>query len=136
MEKKANKKIVIIGNVRSGLGEGRFFMGQNGYRKQFIKKLGIDSYKGTLNLALNKTNSKKLAQLKRRKGILIKGFKKGDRTFGEVLCYKAEISGLRCALVMPKLSKHKRTAEVISSKRLRTALGLKDGSVVRVTAKP
>ena len=135
MEKKTSKNIIISGNLKSGMGKGKFFMGQDVYRKQFVKKLGIDSYRGTLNLKLNPTNSRKLAAIKRAKGILVKGFKKGDKTFGEVLCYRAEISGLDCALVIPKLSQHTNVAEMISSKKLRSALNLKEGSLVKVTIK-
>lgn len=136
MKSKAKgKSIELNGKVKTGLGEGRYYMRQIGYKKQFIKKLGINPYHGTLNLNLSKKNVRTLMAVKRRKGILIKGFKKGKKTFGDVLCYRAQVSGIKCGLVMPKLSKHFGVAEVISSVKLRTALKLKDGDSVKVSVR-
>lgn len=126
--------ITILGRVKSGLGRGKYFMGQKEYRKQFIKKLGIDPYFGTLNLSLSEAYARKLEKLKSKR-IIVKGFKRGKRKFGSVVCYNAEISGIKCALVQPKLSKHINTAELISEKKLRSALKLKDGNAVRVMLK-
>ncbi len=64
--------------VKSGLEEGGYYMRQQGYRSQFIKKLGMNPYRGTLNLNLSERNAKILAAIKERKGILINGFGRGD----------------------------------------------------------
>ena len=73
--------------------------------------------------------------LKDLKPIVVNGFKLGDKTFGDVLCYIAETNGIRCALIMPKLSKHKDVAEIISSQELRTSLKLINGTKVKVLVK-
>ena len=53
-----NKRVVLTGRVKSGLGEGRYYMSQKGYRAQFAKRLGIDPYPGTLNLRLSRAERK------------------------------------------------------------------------------
>src|SRR5260370_3519153 len=40
--------------VFSGLSEGAYYMGMEGYRKQFRSKLGFDPFPGTLNLRVKK----------------------------------------------------------------------------------
>ncbi len=126
------KNMILSGRVISGLGKGKYFMGLNGYKIQFIKKLGITPYPGTLNLKLSAKNVAKFYRIKRRKRFIVKGFRRGKKTYGDVYCYAAEISGMRCALIIPKLSTHSDVAEIISSKKLRTALKIRDGSRVRV----
>jgi riboflavin kinase len=127
--------ISFSGTVVSGLGEGRHYMAKEPYRRQFIRKLNIDPYRGTLNLKLSASNSKLLARIGRGKGISINGFKRGRKTFGKAMCYPAAISGIRCALVIPELSKRTDVAEIISSERLRARLKLKEGSRIRVSVR-
>ncbi|MCL4365247.1 MAG: CTP-dependent riboflavin kinase [Candidatus Marsarchaeota archaeon] len=124
--------LIITGKVIAGLGEGRRFMSLSGYRKQFIKKLGIDPYKGTLNLKLSGENALKLARIEKMRGITVRGFRKGKKTFGAVECYKARILGAGCALIIPKRSRHTDVAEVVAQWRLRSVLGLEDGDRVKM----
>jgi riboflavin kinase len=133
--KNRRKEIEIVGKVKTGLGEGRYYMRQPGYRMQFIKELGINPYHGTLNLGLSEKNVRALMAIKRKRGIMIRGFRKGKKTFGDVLCYRAEIEGIECGLVMPKLSKHFAVAEIISAGMLRRMLRLKNGERVKVLVK-
>ncbi len=128
---KKGKKFVLRGSVSSGLGEGRYFMRKPKYRKQFVSRLKINPYLGTLNIKLSKASSASLSSIKRRKAILVSGFKEGSRSFGAVLCYDAMLRGERCALIVPKLSKHTAVAELISSEKLRDKLKLKDGARVQ-----
>ncbi len=127
------RKLVISGRFRKGLGKGRYFLRQKGYKDQFVMKLGINPYHGTLNVNVSGASARKLAAVRRNKGILVRGFIKDGRSFGEVMCYKAEMCGVRCALVVPKRSKHKNVAEIISSKKLTKALGIRQGDLVSVT---
>lgn len=136
MERKTKRKVIeLVGRVKTGLGEGRYYMRQPEYKKQFVSRIGINPYHGTLNLSLSKKNTGVLMSIKRRRGMLIKGFKKGRKTFGDVLCYRAEVSGVKCGLVLPKLSKHFAVAEIISSGMLRKTMKLKDGDRVKVYVK-
>ncbi|MHB1830585.1 MAG: DUF120 domain-containing protein [Candidatus Micrarchaeaceae archaeon] len=136
MEPETRKDaIAIAGRVTSGRGEGRYYMKQAGYRKQFVSRLGIDPYCGTLNIRLYGKEIKKFAMVRKRKRILINGFKKEGKAFGDVICYRAEVSGIACGLVIPKFSKHRAVAEIISSTMLRGRLGLRDGDRLTILVK-
>jgi len=47
-------EVEINAVVFSGLSEGAYYMGMEGYRKQFRSKLGFDPFPGTLNLRVKK----------------------------------------------------------------------------------
>jgi riboflavin kinase len=134
MVPKINKNcIILMGKVKAGLGKGRYFMSQKGYKTQFIRKLGINPYHGTLNVALSGRNLEKMAKIRDMDGIKIKGFRSGGKNFGEVIAYNARISSAECALVIPKRSIHKEIAEIVSSSHLRSKLHLSEGSSVKIT---
>ncbi len=132
MNSKSKNFVEFVGKAKTGLGKGRYFMRQPGYKRQFIKKLGINPYHGTFNISLSSKNFGIYSAIKRRKGIMINGFKKGDASFGGVVCYNAQISGIKCALAVPMRTAHVSVAEIISSVMLRRALKLKDGDRVKV----
>src|SRR5574337_1213272 len=46
-------KKFLSGKVITGLGEGQYYISLDGYRMQFIEKLGFDPYPGTLNIRLD-----------------------------------------------------------------------------------
>lgn len=127
------RRFVIEGRFVKGLGRGKYFMRQKEYKRQFIKKLGIDPYHGTLNVRLSGMNLRRLSTIKKTKGIVIKGFKRGNSTFGGVTCYKASISGIKCALVIPERTSHTNIAEIVSSEMLRRKLEIKEGDKVMIT---
>jgi riboflavin kinase len=128
----APDKVIIKGSVATGFGEGRYYITQKGYISQFLKKLGINPYEGTLNLKLTPAEMRSIDLLKNSKGITINGFKKGGRTFGEVKCFQATINNVNCAIVFPKRSHYKDVVEVISKVHLRRTLSLKDGDEVNL----
>ncbi len=124
---------ILNGIVTSGLGEGKYYMSLEGYRRQFVEKLGFDPYPGTLNLKLATGEDIKIYQmLKRMEGILIEGFKQEDRSFGAVKCFKAYIDNIEGAVIIPLRSHYIDVMEVISPKKLREVLKLKDGDIVAV----
>ena len=123
----------MSGTVASGLREGRYYMSKGHYRKQFAKKLHFVPYSGTLNIKLSARSSRTFSRIKRKRGISIKGSREGGKILEMARCYRADLSGIECALVVPKMSKHVGVAEIISAKRLRSALKLKDGSRVKVS---
>ena len=127
------RRIVISGTLVKGLGRGRYFMRQKEYTRQFVGKLGINPYHGTLNVKISNANARKLAVIKRVGSIRIRGFRRGKSNFGGALCYRAVVSGIKCALVIPERTSHKGIVEIISSTMLRRKLGLKDGDRVRIT---
>jgi riboflavin kinase len=123
----------IRGRIFSGVGEGRYYVSLEGYRKQFIEKLGFDPYPGTLNMRVLKEEMYFRKRLDEEDGVLIDGFKTEDRTFGEVKAFPCRIKGIEGAVVIPKRTHYpKDILELISPVKLRDALGLKDGDVIEV----
>ncbi len=127
---------LFTGTVFSGMGEGRYYMSLEGYRRQFAEKLGFEPYPGTLNVRLDSpAQSMQLRELAARDGILIKGFSDGVRTYGDVRCYRALIEDVAGAVVLAERTHYDYTVlEVIAPVNLREALGLRDGDRVSVRA--
>ncbi|MEM0203647.1 MAG: winged helix-turn-helix domain-containing protein/riboflavin kinase [Archaeoglobaceae archaeon] len=121
------------GIVFSGLGEGRYYVSLEGYRKQFREKLGIDPFPGTLNLRIPKEEMGIKKRLDAEEGIKIEGFTAENRSFGEVKAFKCKVNGLSAFIVMPKRTHHlSDVVEIIADKKLRDELNLKDGDIVEV----
>ena len=129
---EAPGRLMIKGVVSSGFGEGRYYITQKGYTKQFIKKLNFEPYEGTLNLKLSSKELRSLELLKNLGGIKIEGFDNEGRTFGAVKSFQATINNVDCAVVLPKRSHYKDVIEVISKVHLRRTLSLKEGDEVEL----
>ena len=112
-------RVTLRGSVVSGLGEGRYYIEQNGYRDQFRELLDMDPFVGTLNIRLAGEDRGKVQLLRRATGIPLRGFTQGSRTFGAVKAFNAILGDLRCAVVMPQRSHHMDTIEIISEHQLR-----------------
>jgi len=125
--------VKIRGEVFSGVGEGRYYVSLEGYRRQFKEKIGFDPYPGTLNLRIPKEEMYFRRRLDEEKGIIIDGFATEDRTFGEVKAFRCRISGIEGAVVLPARTHYPaEILEVISPVKLREKLGLKDGDFVEL----
>ncbi|MEM4267936.1 MAG: DUF120 domain-containing protein [Candidatus Woesearchaeota archaeon] len=121
----------LKGVVCNGSGEGRFYTSIPCYKNQFISKLGIDPYPGTLNLIVDEFLLKQFLALK--KEIIINGFKTKKREFGKISCYLVKAGGVDSALVVPERTHHpSNIVEIISEKNLRATLKLHDGSEVEI----
>lgn len=120
-------RVKVHGRVASGLGEGRYYLGQAGYVDQFREKLGFTPYPGTLNLEIEGPETNKLRLLKSTPMIRIEGFEAENRTFGAVDAWRARVGPLECAVILPQRTHHVRTLEVVAAQYLREALGVKDG---------
>jgi riboflavin kinase len=128
-----SKELILRGVVESGLGEGAFYMRQKGYKEQFARKLGYEPYEGTLNLRCSGKDMANLDVLRQADGIQIEEFHSGGRMFGGAKCFRATMSGVECAVIMPLRSHHSDTVELISRVNLRTRLGLKDGDTAELS---
>ncbi len=132
--------IVIRGRVTGGVGEGAYYVSLEGYRRQFIEKLGFDPFPGTLNLKIPKEQMFFRKLLDREEGIKIEGFSAENRTFGEVKAFLCKISKagdckdpVDSALVIPQRTHYPSDVlEVIAPVRLRDVLGLEDGDIVEL----
>ncbi len=128
MEKE--RTITLKGKLISGKEEGQYFLSKEGYRKQFIDKMGIDPYEGTLNIKLDEKSVKKFKKIRKKSGTIIEGFIEGDQKFGLVNSFKAKINGIKAALVIPEKSDYRKTAEFISNTKFREKMRLKDGDEI------
>lgn len=128
-------EVVFEGVVFSGLGEGAYYVSQPGYKKQFVAKLGVDPYPGTLNLRVRKEDQEEARLLEASPFILIEGFQDGTRSFGPAKCYHAKIGdSVEAAVILPVRTHYAGdVAELISTEYLRKKLHLKDGDAVKVT---
>jgi riboflavin kinase len=117
---------IIRGRVVTGIGEGRYYISQMGYRRQFSLKLGFEPYPGTLNVKLSEPFEGNDAA-----AVYIERFRDENRTFGACKCYPVIIEGIRGAIVRPERSSYPLDlAEVIAPVSLREVLGLCAGDEV------
>lgn len=125
---------LVNGVLFSGMGEGRYYMERDGYKKQFKDKLGFEAYPGTLNLELKDREDIAVRQsLENLEGVEIKGFTRDNRTFGTVKCFKALTEGIESAVIIPSRSHYGlNTLEVIAPVNIRRSTNLKDGDIVSV----
>ena len=121
--------IFLNGIAVNGLGEGKFFMSMEHYKKEIKAKLGFDAYPGTLNL---KVDEKQLGQFKKINKIKVDGYKKDNKIFGGVSCYKAKIKNIKGAVIIPDLTKHKNVIEFIAPVHLKSELKIKEGYKIRI----
>jgi riboflavin kinase len=129
------KFMMIEGKLFSGLGEGAYYVTRDGYRKQFIKKLGFKPYPGTLNVKLVNTgdiNARK--ELEMLPAIVIDGFSDGARTFGMAKCFPTLINNKidGAVLLIQRSHYNSSVLEVIAPVFIRDLLKLKDGDTVRL----
>ena len=127
--------VTLEGVLFSGLGEGAYYISKDGYRKQFIEKLGFDPYPGTLNLKLvTDYDLKTRAELENYPGIELDGFKNETRSFGNVKCYPAVVNNKVKGAALFALRTHYNSSviEIIAPTFLRSSLKLKDGNKVKV----
>ncbi|HEW89719.1 MAG TPA: CTP-dependent riboflavin kinase [Candidatus Bathyarchaeota archaeon] len=131
--------LVLKGVVFTGLGEGAYYVTREGYKRQFVEKLGFEPYPGTLNLRLVEEESLKARrELDFYPGIEIKGFTAEGRTFGAGKCFRAIINdAVEGAVVMAYRTHYgPSVVELISPVCLRERLNLKDGDIVKVKVFP
>jgi riboflavin kinase, archaea type len=125
-------EVAIKGTVITGMGEGQYYVTQPGYTEQFTDKLGFTPYEGTLNVKIPASELHKVQTVKKSKPIVVKGFERNGRTFGDVECHKATIQNVECAIVLPTRSHYDDVLEVLCKYHLRRTLSLTDGSEVEV----
>jgi len=125
--------IDLIGTVKTGLGEGQYYIAQDGYMKQFSEKLGFQPFPGTLNLNLTKESVTLRKKLDNRKGIPISGFKTENRTFGGGRCFLGEIKGIKSAAIIPDRTHYPGDIiEILAPINLRKSLSVEDGKEIRM----
>lgn len=127
---------VFEGSVFSGLGEGAYYVSQQGYKQQFASKLGFEPYPGTLNLRVREEDQEEVRLLESSPFILVEGFTDGNRSFGPAKCFRGKLADkVDAALIFPVRTHYAGdVVEIISTTYLRDALHLKDGDTVKFRA--
>tara|TARA_B100000959_G_scaffold277408_1_gene333920 strand:+ start:1096 stop:1479 length:384 start_codon:yes stop_codon:yes gene_type:complete len=122
-------------------------MAQAHYQEQFKSILGSGAWPGTLNVDLDQEDLEKYQNLRviagldegevvdGPEGIRIDGFERDGKSFGGATAFSSEISvnqenWISCAVLIPDLTRHTKTAEIISSSFLREILPCMDGERV------
>jgi CTP-dependent riboflavin kinase len=101
-------------------------------KRQFVEKLSIDPYPGTLNLEIVDPESlQAFKELKTKKGIEITP---EDPSFCSAQCYPVLINGqLKGAIVFPVVEGYpENKMELIASENIKKALSVKTGQMVEV----
>jgi riboflavin kinase len=127
--------INIHGEVASGMGEGGYYICQDGYLAQFKAKIGFEPYQGTFNVRIYPEEIGKLDIVRSTAGILINGFVSEGRSFGNVIAYKTTIHNIECAIVVPERSHYTDILEIIAPCSIRRTLSLSDGDRIDVKVK-
>ena len=82
----------LEGVLVSGMGEGAYYMGLEGYTRQFKSKIGYVPFPGTLNVRLDeRVYLEARRQLDGMDGVTIDGFSDGQRTYGWVMWFFGSI---------------------------------------------
>lgn len=127
----------IHGRLASGESRGQHFTRLEWARRQFIDKLGIDPFPGTVNITVDDPES--LAawkRLKESRGIPIDNPNDGPGDCNGC-CYPVSIGrGIEAAIVLPLVRNYPpNKIELISAIGVRDALGLADGDLLTLRIK-
>ena len=129
---KSSNSIVITGIITEGLKESSFFTDIPWVKEQFITRLDIDPYPGTLNLDITDTEDvEKLKEIKKQKGIEIIPLEEG---FCSAKCFPVLVAGkIKGALIIPQVPDYPESRlEIISPYKIRDVLSLKVGDTVPI----
>ena len=132
--------VTLSGALVSGMGEGKYYMSLDGYRKQFKKKIGYIPFPGTLNIRildpLSLENRQKIESFSYH---FVDGFSDAKRTYGWVKCYPVIINGNEKIssdlLILERTHYDNNMLEIIAPINIKKVLDLKNGDNVEVTLK-
>ena len=128
----SNNRVKIRGRIVEGLREAGNFTQIPWVKNQFVSKLSIDPYPGTLNLEIVDSESLQIfKKLKTMKGIEITP---EDPSFCSARCYPVLINGqLKGAIIFPLVKDYPESKiELIASKNIKKALSVKTGDDLEV----
>ena len=132
MKPSISDSVVVKGRLAEGLRESSFFTGLPWVREQFITRLGIDPYPGTLNLDVTEVSDlAKLKKIKKRKGIEITPpGAEYCAARGFPVLIEGKVSG---AIIIPDVHGYPESkVEIIAPVKLTEVLSLETGDVVRI----
>ncbi|MFQ3307956.1 MAG: riboflavin kinase [Candidatus Nanohaloarchaea archaeon] len=122
----------IQGEVASGLGEGKDYIGLEPYQEKIQKITGFYPFPGTLNV---ETSAEKVRDLKEEVEYeVIESFEWNGNTYSRVEVYPVEIEGVKAAYLDIEITDHgDNLMELVAEQNLRDSLGLEDGDFVKIT---
>lgn len=126
------RALELRGKVVPGPGEGKYYMGQEGYKRQFKRRLGFIPYPGTLDVELDDVSRVVKEELQILPGIKVNGFKTSERTFGSAKCFEAKLRGKRVVVVLPSRTHRPDVVELVAPINLREKLKLSNDSAVKI----
>jgi CTP-dependent riboflavin kinase len=124
----------ILGRFATGRGRGTHFTRLEWARQQFMDKLGIDPFPGTINLIVENEESIKIwERLKATPGIRIDNPNAGPDDC-DARCYPVSIDGqIEAAIVVPEVAGYSPVKiEIIAAIGIRDALDIDDGESIRL----
>ncbi|RLF33301.1 MAG: hypothetical protein DRN07_03010 [Thermoplasmata archaeon] len=121
------------GVLTSGKGRGKTFVEKEEYSSQMREKLGLHPYPGTLNC---RVDGHIVEDLRNMGGILLEGFVKDGKTYGNVACFPVTFHNDRCFVVIPEKSVHRRAVEIVAEGNLREKYELEDGMEMEIMFEP
>ena len=127
----------LLGRLATGIGQGKHFTRLDWARAQFMEKLGIDPYPGTVNVIVDDPDAMPVwVRLKRTEGIRIDNPNDGPHDC-DARCYKVSIEGrIDAAIVLPEVDGYPPAqVELIAEVGVRDALDIEDGDSVRLEIK-
>lgn len=125
--------VELHGNLITGLGEGQYYIGLDGYKSQFEKILDFTPFPGTLNVKLTDLSNSLRNRIDMIHAATISGFTDGERTFGGGKCYPVKIEEIDGAVIVPDRSHYPDDLlEIIAPVNLRDTLDLKDGDEIKI----
>jgi len=126
-------KLEIAGTIVRGLGEGKYYLSLDGYRRQIVKTFGFAPFPGTLNVRMAPEDAWKRQRLLKIEPVIIGGFTDGKRTYGDLFAYRCKLEGREGVIVVPMRTHHgPEIIEVICGFDAKKKLGRKDGDTVRI----
>jgi riboflavin kinase len=135
VERPNAEAISFGGTLVSGSGEGKYYVGQEEYFLQFHDKLGFRPFLGTLNIRLRSVHDIKAKdEMEKMKPVLISGFKRDNRSFGDIRSYPCVINRkFKGAIIIPERTHHPSDiVEIIAPVGIREALSIKDNDYVHL----
>ncbi len=130
-------KLIVKGQVFTGMGEGAYYVTRKGYLKAFEELLGRTPFPGTLNLRIKASQDVQKVRKWRVScpvAVYIPGFKEEGRTFGFVVALPIRINNALICYAIYAERRHysDEVLEIISDKNLRKELDLRDNDEVSI----
>ena len=124
----------LLGRLTTGIGQGKHFTRLDWARHQFVEKLGIDPFPGTINLIIDDPESMKVwKRLQGTPGVRINNPNEGLQDC-DARCYPVSINGhIDGAIVLPEVAGYSPIQiEIIATMGVRDALDIDDGDSLRL----